>query len=210
MELISRKEAKAQGLTRYYTGKPCLRGHVGDRIVSSESCYACQTERQQTSGHKTYIKAYHNANSETIVPYRAAYYAANREKLATQQAVYRKSNPEKIAARNAAYNNTNREKIAAQQAVYIKANPAVIAAIKAQRRAAKLKATPAWADRQTIKKIYDDCAFISRVTGEKHHVDHRYPLQSDWVCGLHVIENLQILTATENLTKGNKLLEQFA
>jgi hypothetical protein len=34
-EIISRKEAKAAGLTRYFTGKPCKRGHVVERRVDT-------------------------------------------------------------------------------------------------------------------------------------------------------------------------------
>jgi len=41
MELISRKEARALGLTRYFTGKPCSRGHVEERFVSSRLCLKC-------------------------------------------------------------------------------------------------------------------------------------------------------------------------
>lgn len=41
MQLISRKDAKAQGLTRYYTGKPCLRGHVSERKVAGFACLIC-------------------------------------------------------------------------------------------------------------------------------------------------------------------------
>jgi hypothetical protein len=208
MQLISRQEAKAQGLLHYYTGKPCLRGHLSERLVSTKACCACKTEREQTPEYKAAKAAY--AKKPEAKAARAAYAKANPEKEAARQAAHYKKNADKIAARAAAHYKKNADKIAAKQAAYRAANPHLRAAKTAQRRAAKLKATPAWANRQAIKKIYDDCAFVSRVTGEKHHVDHTYPLQSDWVCGLHVPFNLQILTAKENLTKSNKLLEQFA
>lgn len=43
-EIISRKEAMARGLKRYFTGKPCKRGHVGERAVNG-GCPLCQYER---------------------------------------------------------------------------------------------------------------------------------------------------------------------
>jgi len=39
-KIITRKEAIAKGLKRYFTGKPCKRGHVSERSVKS-SCLVC-------------------------------------------------------------------------------------------------------------------------------------------------------------------------
>jgi hypothetical protein len=38
MTPISRKEARAAGLTRYFNGVPGSRGHVAERLVSSCRC----------------------------------------------------------------------------------------------------------------------------------------------------------------------------
>lgn len=67
-----------------------------------------------------------------------------------------------------------------------------------------LSATPPWADMDAIKAVYSERDRIIAVTGEDHHVDHIIPLQGDLVCGLHVAENLQILTKAANLGKNNK------
>lgn len=40
--VISRREAHAQGLKRFYTGEPCKRGHDSERFTSSGACIACQ------------------------------------------------------------------------------------------------------------------------------------------------------------------------
>jgi hypothetical protein len=66
----------------------------------------------------------------------------------------------------------------------------------------KDKAKPLWASDAAIKKIYDSCP-------EDWHVDHVYPLQSDWVCGLHVETNLQVLPKKDNLSKGNRYIESI-
>jgi len=50
MEIISCKDAKAKGLKRYFTGKPCKRGHVAERHVTG-GCIICANEDQ--------VKYYH-------------------------------------------------------------------------------------------------------------------------------------------------------
>jgi len=39
--LISKKEAKARGLKKFYTGVPCKWGHDAQRYVKSGNCCAC-------------------------------------------------------------------------------------------------------------------------------------------------------------------------
>jgi len=64
-----------------------------------------------------------------------------------------------------------------------------------------MMAVPVWlneAQRQEIKDWYA----LAAATGLT--VDHIIPLQGENVCGLHVPWNLQLLTAKENASKGNK------
>lgn len=74
-----------------------------------------------------------------------------------------------------------------------------------RRRALKKDATPPWADQAAINAIYTEALRVEQETGVKHHVDHIYPLQSDYMCGLHVAENLQVLPGAENIKKGNRI-----
>lgn len=41
MNIISPKLAKAAGLNKYYTGKPCTHGHDSERYVKGGTCIAC-------------------------------------------------------------------------------------------------------------------------------------------------------------------------
>lgn len=66
------------------------------------------------------------------------------------------------------------------------------------------KATPKWADLSRIAEVYETMRKMNEVGGGKYEVDHIYPLRGKLVSGLHVHNNLQILTAAENLSKGNK------
>lgn len=74
-------------------------------------------------------------------------------------------------------------------------------------RAAKLKAVAKWVDKEhqwLIDEVYSLAKSRSECTGVLWHVDHIVPLQGKNVCGLHVVENLQVIPAKDNLTKGNK------
>lgn len=72
-----------------------------------------------------------------------------------------------------------------------------------KRTATMILASPKWRDREKIKAIYDEAKRLTVETGVQYHVDHIYPLQGDFCCGLHVHHNLRVLTATENCSKNN-------
>jgi hypothetical protein len=69
-------------------------------------------------------------------------------------------------------------------------------------RASKGIAQPVWASVDKIKEIYANCP-------EGYHVDHIYPLNSDWVCGLHVEHNLRIIPAKDNIAKSNRYIREI-
>lgn len=76
-----------------------------------------------------------------------------------------------------------------------------------RRKLAKIERTPAWltADQHAeMTALYAEAIRLTRETGIIHEVDHIIPLQGENVSGLHVPWNLQILTASENRSKGNK------
>lgn len=85
-----------------------------------------------------------------------------------------------------------------------KQNPDKERAKVMRRLARKKQATPPWVDHAAINAIYAEAVRLEKETGIKHHVDHIYPLTSSYLCGLHVAENLQILTYAENISKGNR------
>ena len=58
MKVISRQDALAAGLKRYFTGKPCLEGHVAARYVRCNTCVACQAERNRKPEVKERIREY--------------------------------------------------------------------------------------------------------------------------------------------------------
>lgn len=67
----------------------------------------------------------------------------------------------------------------------------------AERKAAKRHRTPEWADLNSVKKVYEECP-------DGMTVDHVLPLQGETVSGLHIAENLQYLTLSDNSRKSNR------
>ena len=63
------------------------------------------------------------------------------------------------------------------------------------------KATPTWANLDTIKQFYIEAQRLTKETGIPHEVDHIIPIKGKLVSGLHVPANLQILTEKQNQIK---------
>lgn len=88
MEIISCKDAKAKGLTRYFTGKPCKRGHVAERYTRTSNCLQCDNQRPVSINHRdTCKKWYDNRTNEQI----------QKSRLQTR---VENMTPEQIATRN--------------------------------------------------------------------------------------------------------------
>ena len=124
--------------------------------------------------------------------YMKLYYAKNREKFRQRHKKYREANREVCNARSTA-SHLKRQK----------AEPEVYAARNAARLAAKLERTPKWADKKAIAEFYEEARRLTEETGVEHDVDHIIPLRGKLVSGLHVENNLQVITASENRKKKN-------
>lgn len=134
----------------------------------------------------------------------AAYQIKHREKIAKQQIDYYSKNKADLLEYKSQYYQENKERLNKVNSDWKVANADVCGAINARRAAAKLSATPAWADKDSLLAAYKAASRMSAETGVKYHVDHIVPLRSDVVCGLHCESNLQLLTAEENMAKSNR------
>lgn len=74
-------------------------------------------------------------------------------------------------------------------------------------RALTYNAIPKWSrrskNRSKILSIYIKAQNLNFATNRKHEVDHIIPLYHPLICGLHVWDNLQILSSAVNQAKSN-------
>jgi 5-methylcytosine-specific restriction endonuclease McrA len=142
-------------------------------------------------------------NNAASVAWALAY--PDRKKAARVK--YVTTHPEANAASKAVYRKNNKEKIAVNNAQYRKENPEKNTSYGASYRAKKALATPAWLSQEQslqIADFYKMAKELESVFPWKQHVDHVVPIKNTKVCGMHVPWNLQILSVTANLAKGNK------
>jgi len=130
---------------------------------------------------------------------------ANREKKRANSLKWQIKNPERSRKNKRKHYLNNLERMRELRRKWRTTHVNETSMHNAKRRAAKKQAIAAWGDENSIKEFYVKRTELTKLTGIQHHVDHIYPLTSDWVCGLHVENNLQILTEAENITKGNRV-----
>ncbi len=92
------------------------------------------------------------------------------------------------------------------KAKYKKENPERCALGASKRRSNKLNRTPKWLSQE----MHDIMLELYKARTPEQHVDHIVPLVGRTVSGLHVPWNLRVISAHENTTKSNKLVEELA
>jgi len=67
--IVTRAAAKAVGAKRYFTGKPCPKGHISERYLSKGNCAAClRSQVRDREKAKAYSRAYHAAKAAKRPP----------------------------------------------------------------------------------------------------------------------------------------------
>lgn len=95
--IISRAEAKARGLTRYFTGKPCARRHRADRLVSNGACRACkiETQREYRAGNPEKYKESGRKWRADNPEYFRDYFRENQDRSRELSRAWKLANPER-------------------------------------------------------------------------------------------------------------------
>jgi hypothetical protein len=180
----TRKEAQVTGAKFYFTGEPCVRGHIALRKTKG-SCLECvkedwavdnerRKEKPKTEAAKAAGKRYYEKNRQVVIARAAARPVEEKRRL---QAEYKDRNVDVVRADTSVRKRRHRE------------------------------ATPKWltpAERLQMRDLYVQARKLTELTRERYVVDHIVPLRGEAVCGLHVPWNLRVITQDENLKKSNK------
>jgi hypothetical protein len=164
-------------------------------------CTGCNLEKTVYCFHKSKLGKYGVAAvcKDCRTAYRKQYNKLNR---ATARK-YQQDHSDEHKSANLRYRQANKKIIAEKNKKYRKDNSDKVNANTALRRASKLQATPPWIDLESVKAIYKQAAEAT-INGIPTHVDHIVPLRSNVVCGLHCEANLQLLSSSNNASKGNR------
>jgi 5-methylcytosine-specific restriction endonuclease McrA len=208
----ARTEAVARGLKRYFTGEPCVNGHIAARSVLDWKCVVCKKERHDKwrVANPEKVQANHDRWVEKD-PEAAAALARKRtaksklKHLADRRAAdrerakrWRRANPDLVRERNAG-----------RSLVWSRANPSKNVA-KTQRYLARLRSAPGTFTADDIDEQLERQGYRCNGCGcdllRRFHVDHITPLirgGSNWP------ENLQALCRRCNVSKGTKTMEEW-
>lgn len=193
--------ARAAGSPRYFTGRPCKRGHVAERFTNNKTCLDCHRESQTARYHRSpdkirsRVKAYRERNKEACAAYAKRYAEENRPQLTAYYAARYREKAQYIKLKAKLYR-------ASRPGFGNECGKAYLLR--------KSRAMPHWVDRDELRKIYAEAERRTKETGTVYSVDHIYPLKGRNFCGLHVPWNLQIIPKLDNCRKATKHPDDWA
>lgn len=145
-----------------------------------------------------------------IREWNSLYYSKNSTKVKKKVNEYRLNNLDTIKVKkkqrvdSIKHTEEYKEKQKARRKIWNSNNKGKKNYYTAQRRAKKVQATPEWVDTEILQCYYDLAKGYENQGLGSFHVDHIIPLTNEYICGLNVPWNLQILRDTENMKKSNQ------
>lgn len=192
--VISKLEAKSQGLKRYFTGKPCKRGHIDQRLISSNVCDQCHKEKVSTPGWKESWREYHSK-----------WYSENKESVIKRTREYKKKNSNKVKAQSKALYESNKEQRIKQIQEWRDKNPEKIKIYTAKKNNNRRAASSGKISQERVAFLLEaqrgKCANCKEKLMGRYHVDHIRPLSRG---GENADSNIEILCPSCNQRKHAK------
>jgi hypothetical protein len=124
VNLITRSEAKEQGLKKFFTGVPCPSGHVAERYVGNNQCFACRSARYESNREEAaeYARRYREENRERLAEFDKAKYRANVAQRKEYARQYEQKNRAAVTERHRQWRAANKDALAEARRKYFEAN----------------------------------------------------------------------------------------
>lgn len=217
LQIIPRYVAKDRGLKWYFTGLNCKHGHTEERKTSNGECRQCAKDGHRRRGAcKTPEENRKRARE---------YYAKNKGRVKSNSRRRRKIKSEELKEYHKEYyqrnkkrhydngkkwveNNRNRAREISKR--WREKNTSKVREDSSLRKSARLRRVLALPDHLEelnefcISELYQHANDMELLTGDKWHVDHIAPKLGKNISGLHIWYNMRVITAEENLKKGNR------
>lgn len=196
--IVKLAEAKGLKLKRYFTGKPCKRGHVSERISSSRQCMQCYKTSEALARKSAYDTQRHRERSSEVSEYNKSYYMENAGRIRANTLKYKAENLEAVKERDRAYFRSERGLLRLR--------------VGSSKRRALVNGADGEFTRDDILDAMDrqgkTCAapWCDADLSIGYDVDHIIPLSrggSNWP------DNLQCLCPTCNRSKGAKTMDEW-
>jgi hypothetical protein len=228
MDLITRQDALAQGLKRYYTGVPCKRGHVAEKYTSKGSCVECVSaykqenpgkiaalavkyRRENLPAHAARAKKWRDANHAKALEQDRAWYANNRKSRTESTRKWYSKNRERVIARSTRYARERRNNDPSFS-LLDNLRARLRLALRGKNKAATTMELVGCTREELVAHI--EAQFLPGMTWDDRsewHIDHIRPCASfdlldpgqQRACFHYT--NLQPLWAADNLRKGARL-----
>lgn len=208
LHIISRDVSASLGMNAFFTGNPCVNGHISIRYTKSSKCAECiavrgarrqaehgerlraeirQDYKENPGKYSAYNKRYRTVHKSSLSVAKSAYYEQNKELIAEYQRNYRKENREAISEKGIEYRNSFREKVRAWN----------------RNRKARARNAEGHHSAEDVIEILmsqnEKCNSCGIDLADGYHVDHIMPLI---LGGTNWPSNLQMLCPTCNTSKG--------
>ena len=186
--IISRDAAKAAGLTRYFTGKPCVRGHLSQRRTVNHVCTECEWKKrcreQRNAAQRAAYKpekarAWYLRDQEKVKARSKSNYWANPEAAKARVKARRLAEPDKVRLSQQAWYRANTALVIQRVQEWNAANPEA-ARSRGRNYRARSKNAEGSHTGDDIKALFikqrGQCVYCGVKLSKGYHVDHIMPL----------------------------------
>jgi len=184
--------------------RACCAAYVQANKAQYQASWRARYEAKTDHYKQLAVEQRKRLGKEKVAELNKAYREKHAAALSEASKTWRSINAEYCRVKHQQYYQENKEAFLEKRRLYWANNPAKVLELCRRRTAKQLMAEPAWADRAAMIALYELAIQRTQETGVPHHVDHIVPLQSKRVCGLHVPANMQVVSASENCSKGNR------